>query len=73
MSGQFLGHFRLYLIGSTKIISLKVAKFCSMDIVELQGDILQPLGQLETPGLVVYETRMVAEDSSPLYAFRCQT
>ena len=52
MSGQFLGHFRLYLIDSTKVISSKVAKFGSMDIVELHGDILQPGGQLETPGLV---------------------
>ena len=44
--------FRLYLIDSTKAISAKVAKFGSMDIVELHGDILQPGGQLETPGLV---------------------
>ena len=50
--GPFLGHFRLYLINSTKVNSLKVAKFGSMDIVELHGDILQPGGQLETPGLV---------------------
>ena len=53
MSGPFLGHFRLYLIDSTKVISSKVAKFGSMDIVELHGDILQPRGQLETPGLVL--------------------
>ena len=53
MSGPFLGHFRLYLIDSSKVISSKVAKFGSMDIVELHGDILQPWGgQLETPGLV---------------------
>ena len=44
MSGPFLGHFRLYLIDSTKVISSKVAKFGSMDIVELHGDILQPWG-----------------------------
>ena len=44
MSGPFLGHFRLYLINSTKVNSLKVAKFGSMDIVELHGDILQPGG-----------------------------
>ena len=44
MSGPFLGHFRLYLIDSTKVISSKVAKFDSMDIVELHGDILQPWG-----------------------------
>ena len=50
--GPFLGHFRLYLINATKVNSLKVAKFCSMDIVESHGDILQPRGQLETPGLV---------------------
>ena len=47
MSGQFLGHFRLYLIDSTAVISSKVAKFGSMDIVGLHGDILQ----LETPHL----------------------
>ena len=52
MSGPFLDHFRLYLIDSTKVISSKVAKFVSMDIVELHGDILQPGGQLETPGFV---------------------
>ena len=26
-----------------------------MDIVELYGDILQPGGQLETPGLVIFD------------------
>ena len=52
MSGPFLGGYMLYLIDSTKVISSKVAKFGSMDIVELHGDILQPGGQLETPGLV---------------------
>ena len=49
MSGPFLGHFRLYLIDSTKVISFQVA----IDIVELYGDILQPGGQLETPGPVL--------------------
>ena len=38
---------------STKVITLKVVKFGSMDIVELHGDILHPGGQLETPGLVI--------------------
>ena len=52
MSGLFLGNFRLYLINSPKVNSLKVAKFDSMDTLELHGDILQPGGQLETPGLV---------------------
>ena len=52
MSGPFLGHFRLCLIDSTEVALSKVAKFGSMDIVELHGDILQPKGQLETPGLV---------------------
>ena len=51
--GQF-GPFRLYLINSTKVNSLKVANFGSMDILESHGDILQPGGQLETPGLVSY-------------------
>ena len=50
--GQCQGHLRLYLINFTKINALKVAKFGSMDILELHGDILQPGGQLETPGLV---------------------
>ena len=54
MSGPFLGGYMLYLIDSTKVISSKVAKFGSMDILELHGDILQPWGQLETPGLVTY-------------------
>ena len=44
MSGQFFGHFMLYVIDFTKFISSKVAKFGSMDIVELHGDILQPWG-----------------------------
>ena len=44
MSGPFLDHFRLYLIDSTKVISSKVVKFVSMDIVELDGYILQPGG-----------------------------
>ena len=52
MSGPFFGHIRLYLINSTKAISLKVTKCGSMNIVELHGDVLQPGGQLETPGLV---------------------
>ena len=42
----------LYVINFTKVISSKVVKFGSMDIVELHWDILQPGGQLETPGLV---------------------
>ena len=57
MSGQFLGHFMLYLIDSTKVFSSKVVKFGSMDIVELHGDILQPGGQLETPGLVILKVQ----------------
>ena len=52
MSGPFFGHFRLNLIDSTKVISLKKGESGSMDIVDLHGDILQPGGQLETPGLV---------------------
>ena len=44
MSGQFFGHFRLNLIDSTKVISLKVETFGSMDILELHWDILQPWG-----------------------------
>ena len=44
MSGPFLGHFRLCLIDSTEVTLSKVAKFGSMNIVELHGDILQPWG-----------------------------
>ena len=51
--GPCQGNFRLYLINSTEVYSLKVAKFGSMDIVELHGDIWKPGGQLETPGLVM--------------------
>ena len=50
--GPCQGNFRLYLINSTKVISLKVAKIGSMDIVEFHRDILQPGGQHKTPGLV---------------------
>ena len=32
---------------------LEIAKFCSMDTLELCGDLLQPGGQLETPDLVL--------------------
>ena len=38
---------------SKKVISSKVENFDSMDIVELHWDILQPGGQIETPGLVI--------------------
>ena len=31
---------------------LEIAKFCSMDTLELCDDLLLPGGQLETPGLV---------------------
>ena len=55
MSGPFLGYFRLHMIDYTKVISLKVSTFCSLDIVALHGDLLQPGGQLETPGLVPLE------------------
>ena len=40
------------MIDSTEVISLKNGESGSMDFVELHGDILQPGGQLETPGLV---------------------
>ena len=40
------------LIVSTTATLLELAKFCSMDTLELCGDIMQPGGQLETPGLV---------------------
>ena len=34
---------------------LELAKFCSMDTLELCGNILQPGGQLEIPGLVPHD------------------
>ena len=34
-------------------ILLELAKFCSMDTLELCSDILQPGGQLDTRGLVL--------------------
>ena len=50
------GHFWIIpsysLIVSTTDILLELAKFCSMDSLELCGDNLQPGGQLDTPGLV---------------------
>ena len=56
--GPCQGHFRLYLTNSTKVNSLEVVKFGSMDKVELHGDILQPGGQLETPGLVICDVNI---------------
>ena len=58
--GPCQGHFRLYLIDYTKVISSKVAKFGSMDIMEVHGDILQPGGQLETPGLVLLQLGLLS-------------
>ena len=52
MSGPFFGCFRLYLIDSTKVISAKVARFGSMDIVDCMEIFSNVGGQLETPGLV---------------------
>ena len=52
MSGPFLVYFKLYLIDSSKVILLKVAKFGSIDNVELHWDTLQPGGQLESQCLV---------------------
>ena len=37
---------------STTAAFLELAKFFSMDTLEFCGDLLQPGGQLETPGLV---------------------
>ena len=54
MSGLFVGQCRLYLIVSNKNFALKVAKFGLMDTEELHGDTLQPGGQLETPGPVLF-------------------
>ena len=42
------------LIVSTTATLIDLAKFCSMDSLEMCGDILQPGGTLETPGLVYH-------------------
>ena len=42
MSGPFIGQFRIHMIVSTKVISLKVAKIGSMNAVDLHGDSLHP-------------------------------
>ena len=47
------GSFQVSFIVSTTATLLELAKFCSMDTLELCGDILLPGGQLETPGLVL--------------------
>ena len=39
---------------STRVILLELAEFCSRDTLELCGDILQPGGHLETPGLALW-------------------
>ena len=49
MSGPVLGHFRLCLIDFTEVTLSKVAKFGSMVIVEMHGDILQPWGATLDP------------------------
>ena len=53
--GPCQGHFRLYLMDSTKVISSKVAKFGSMDIVELHGVIWQPWGGNLRPLVLLFE------------------
>ena len=61
--GPCQGHFRFYLIDSTKVISSKVAKFGSMYIVELYGDILQPWGGNLRPLVLFYlmdSTKVIA-------------
>ena len=52
MSGPFFGQLRLSLICSIEAITLKDEKCGAMDTVVLHGDIMQPGGQLEVPGLV---------------------
>ena len=41
------------MVVSTTATLLDLAKFSSMDTLEMCGDIWQPGGQLETPGLVL--------------------
>ena len=50
MSGPFWTIQSYSLIVSTTVTLITVAKLCSMYTLELHGDILQPGGQLETPG-----------------------
>ena len=54
-----MGHNRARLVGHVgatfgqyQVIFSTICKIFSMDTLELCGDILQPGGQLETPGLV---------------------
>ena len=44
------------MIVPTNAKSLEFVRFFSIDTLELYGDILQPWGQLETPGLVLHKT-----------------
>ena len=52
MLGPISDNSTLYFVVSTTTILLILAKCCSVDTLELCGDIFQPGGQLETPGLV---------------------
>ena len=58
------GSFQVSFIVSTTATLLELAKFCSMDTLELCGDILQPVGQLENPVLLMLIHHMVADSIS---------
>ena len=71
------GSFQVSFIVSTTATLLELAKFCSMDTLELCGDILQPVGQLENPVLLMLIHHMVADFiylySVPNLAFKVHT
>ena len=73
MSAQCLGQFGLYLIVSTKVIALKIENSGSMDTVELHRDILQPWGQLETPGPVTISLLLDVQNGSIFSEESCIT
>ena len=53
LSEPFLNQLRLCFDSFYYCYILIDYKICAMDTLELCGDILQPGGQLETPGLVM--------------------
>ena len=57
------GSFQVSFIVSTTATLLELAKFCSMDTLEMWCDILQHWGQLETPSLAIlyYEKSFITK------------
>ena len=66
-----MGHNRARLVGHVgatfgqyQVIFSRICKIFSMDTLELCGDILQPGGQLETPGLVILGPNIKSQGAS---------